>query len=412
MYAMSAITIRSVTDEEFPAFVQAFMDGFGNDVPSDDFVEMIQSTLPADRTLAAFDGEAIVGTFAGYDFTLTVPGGSVPMEGTTVVTVFPTHRRMGLMRDMMERHLDTAAEAGYPIAGLWASETSIYDRFGYGVATKLNQVEMRGPNIQFRNSVPKGQVQRVSLDQAKDIVPDIFERLAKKTPGMFRRSVARWTNEVLVDAEWMKRGRSALRVVVHLGGPGHDGYAIYRQKGDHTPDGHADGSIDVEECMAETPEAHASLWAYLTKIDGYPIVKYQAMPLDDPLPLIVTEPRRVHTVRQWDALWVRILDVESALTARSYEHNGSLTFGVVDPFRPATGGVYKLDVVDGVASCSRSTDEPVLEVDIDVLGALYLGGANAISYAAADRVHGDIDVVSELNAMFRTGRQPWCPEIF
>ncbi|MGI9586138.1 MAG: GNAT family N-acetyltransferase, partial [Acidimicrobiia bacterium] len=328
------------------------------------------------------------------------------------VTVFPTHRRMGVMRGMMERHLDAAAEADYPVAALWASETSIYDRFGYGVATKGNEVEMRGPTIQFRNSVPSGQVERVTLEKAKDTLPPIFDRFSLTTPGMFGRNEAWWANEVLADDEWMKRQRTAIRVVAHRGEEGHDGYAIYRQKSDGTPDGHANGSIDVSEVVAETPDAHASLWSYLTNIDGYPIVKYWAMPVDDPLPLIVTEPRRVHTTRQWDALWVRILDVEAALSSRSYERDGSLTFSVVDPFRPSTDGVYTLDIVDGIGTCTRSANDAELDVDIDVLGALFLGGANAVAYGAAGRIRGESVAVSELNAVCRTGKQPWCPEIF
>jgi predicted acetyltransferase len=412
MPSMTDITIRPVTDEEFPAFVQGFMDGFGNDVPWDGFVEAIRSTLPAERTLAAFDGDEIVGTFGGYDFVLSVPGGTVPMEGTTVVTVFPTHRRMGLMRMMMAKHLENAANAGYPVAGLWASESDIYRRFGFGVATHGNEIEMDGSNIHFSNQVPKGMVSRLSLDEAKTVLPPIYAGVFAKTPGMVQRSDAWWNNEVLVDGDWMKRGRSAKRIVVYNGADGPDGYAIYRQKGGHTRDGHANGSVDVSEVVAATPEADVSLWSYLAHIDGFPKVKYWAMPLDSSLALMVTEPRRVHTVRQSDALWVRILDVEAALSGRTYERDGSFVFRVVDPFRQKTERGYELSVSNGVGTCKQSGKDPVFEIDVDVLGALYLGGANALLYAEAGRIRGADAAVVTLHGVFRTHLQPWCPEIF
>ncbi len=132
---MTEPSIRPVTGDEYPAFVRAFIEGFSDDVPSIDFAENVRRVLPPERTLAAFDGAEIVGTFGGFDLELTVPGSTVPMEGTTVVTVFPTHRRLGLMRAMMEAHLESAVEHGYPVAGLWASGASIYGRFGYGPAT-------------------------------------------------------------------------------------------------------------------------------------------------------------------------------------------------------------------------------------------------------------------------------------
>jgi predicted acetyltransferase len=409
---MSTITIRPVTEEEYPAFVLAFVEGFADDVPSDGFADVIRRTLPPERTLAAFDGDRIVGTFGGYHLELTVPGGgSVGMEGTTVVTVFPTHRRMGLLRSMMDDHLENAADAGYAIAGLWASESGIYGRFGYGLATHHLTWSMKGPSVSFRAGVTVERVRRIAAADAKSVLGPIFDRVLPTRPGMYART-GEWWDEVLLDEDWMKRGRTTKRYVVHDGPEGPDGYAIYRQKPDSGDDGHSDGKVVVVELIAATPTAEASLWAYLTRIDLCPNVESWNVPVDDPLPMMVTEPRRLGSKGPSDALWIRILDVEQALEARSYDEDGEVTFAVVDEFRPTTSGTFRMQVEGGAATMSRSDDEPDLSIDVDVLGALYLGGGDAPAYAAAGRIRGRAPQVSELHRLFRTVARPWCNQVF
>ena len=253
---MSAFTIRPVTDEEYPAFVTAVMEGFGEDLPSKDFAEREKVLLPPERTIAAFDGEHIVGTFGGFDLAVTVPGGaSMRMEGTTIVTVFPTHRRTGLMREMMRQHLDNAAEAGYPIAGLWASETNIYGRFGYGIATYFRSLKAHTPKVEFRDDVTVERVRRVSDGEAATVLPEVYDRVVSTRPGMLERTPAWWATFVLVDEEWMRRGRTKRRYIVHDGPDGPDGYVSYRSKSGDSDDGHDNGTVHVIEVIAATPTA-------------------------------------------------------------------------------------------------------------------------------------------------------------
>ncbi len=410
---MPDITIRPVTAAEYPAFVLAFIEGFADDLPSESFPDLIQRTLPPERTLAAFDGDSIVGTFGGYHLDLTVPGGaSIAMEGTTVVTVYPTHRRMGLLRSMMERHLANAADGGYPIAGLWASESDIYGRFGYGVATRYLSWKMRGERIVMRDEVQVDRVRRISPDEARDVLPPVFDGVVSTRAGMYARTEA-WWQEVLADEDWMKRGRTTKRYVVHDGPHGRpDGYAVYRQKPDQGDDDHADGKVVIVELIAATPRAEASLWAYLTRIDMCPNVESWNVALDDPLPMMVREPRRIGSRGPSDALWIRILDVSAALESRAYEEDGEVVVTVIDDFRPGTSGTYALTVEHGVASVSRTDAEADVTLGADVLGALYLGGQDAAAFAAAGRIAGGADAVTVLHRMFRTVSAPWCNQVF
>lgn len=404
--------IRPIADDEFPAFLQAIREGFGADGPEEDTSHRFRAMLPADRTLAAFDGDTIVGTFGGFDMQLTVPGGAqIPMEGTTVVTVFPTHRRTGLLSAMMRRHLDDADREGYPVAGLWSSDADIYARFGYGIATNYRSVGMRAGQIEFRGEIPIERVRRVQPDEAAEVLPPLFDRIRRSRHGMTDRSDAWWEHRVILDEPWMRDGMTKRRWVVHDGPDGIDGYAAYRQEVKFD-EGYNNGKISVVEIHSETAVAHAALWSYLTRIDGFPNVEYSFLALDDPLPRMVKEPRRVKTTETRDALWIRILDVATALEARRYEHDGSIVLSVEDRFRPTGSGTFRLDVVDGAGSVSRSDAAPDVAFADDVLGALFLGGQSAMQYATAGRVAGEAEAVQRLDRLFRTMQSPWIQEIF
>ncbi len=410
--SMTDLTIRPITDEEYPAFVKAFMDGFAEDIPADDFPSYIRTNLPPELTLAAFDGDDIVGTFGGLDLTLTVPGGAqVPMEGTTVVTVFPTHRRMGLMKRMMHMHLDNAVEAGKPLAGLWASESGIYERFGYGIATYCDAIKMDGRKVAFRDEIEVDRVRRIPVEGASEILGPIYDERQRETPGMWARSDG-WWYDILADLDWMKNGRTKLRIVVHDGPDGPDGYALYRQKGGDSDDWHDNGTVHVLEVIANTPRATASLWSYLTNIDLSPNVKYNNFPVDDDLGPMLKEGRRIQRVFKHEALYVRILDVIAALEARTYQHDGEILIGLKDSFRPHTAGTYRLTSEGGVGRCAEVDETPDVTMDVEVLGAIYLGGPGAFGYAAASRIQGAPEAIDRLNRLFRTAREPWCNWVF
>src|SRR6185503_18593563 len=96
---------------------------------------------PASRALAAYDGDEPVALTGAYRFDLSIPGGELPCAGVTWVGVIPTHRRRGILRDLMRRELEDVHSWGEPIAALWASEAAIYGRFGYGHAAPNGQAK-------------------------------------------------------------------------------------------------------------------------------------------------------------------------------------------------------------------------------------------------------------------------------
>ena len=134
-------------------------------------------------------------------FRLSVPGGSLPCAGTTVVGVAPTHRRRGVLRAMMRAHLDDAHERGEPLAALWASEEGIYGRFGYGraVVRGRDRGAARARRVRRRRSSRAGSVRLVEPDEALEAFPPLWEAVARARPGMIVRSREWWEDRTLSD---------------------------------------------------------------------------------------------------------------------------------------------------------------------------------------------------------------------
>lgn len=405
------LTTRPIESEEVGLFRERLARGFGADIGENDRDESrFRRVVPLDRTVAAFDGSDLVGTLATFEFALTIPGpGTVPIAGTTMVTVQPTHRRRGALTAMMSDHLDDVVARGEPVAALWASESSIYRRYGFGVATETDEVEIDARRLDFSVPGNGGQVALIDHDAAVSVLPDVYGRVKPVRPGMLSRSDAWWQNR-LHDPDHRREGWSALRRAAYTASGAVDGYLLFRQK-EAWPDGFPEGRVKVSEVIAATAEAHSALWQFVTNIDLFPKVDYWNLPVDDPLHWKVARPRQIRRKR-WDALWIRVLDVPAALAARRYASDGTVRFGIEDPFRPAVGGGYELDVSNGRGTCHRIDDAPSIEMGVDVLGALYLGRGGALAAASAGRITGSPEAVELLDSLFRGSVAPWCEEIF
>jgi predicted acetyltransferase len=381
---------------------------FGRSAVTDDQFDRLTRVLPAERVHAAWDGGRAVGGAGAFPFELTVPGGRVRAAGVTAVGVLPTHRRQGVLRDMMRAQLDACHERGESVAYLWATEDPIYSRFGYGIASFTGEIDLsRVRSAYYAAFEPFGSAAMVSLETAEKLVAPIYERVAAATPGMFMRTPAWWQARVLTDPEWRRRGGGDLQcVVLELDGRA-VAYALYRlslafERGIQT------GTVDVVEAIGDSPEATRAIWRYLLDVDWMARVKAWLLPLDHPLLLLLAEPRRLRFNLR-DGLWVRLVDVETALAARSYAARGSVVVEVVDEFCPWNVGCWRVGD-DGV---ERTESEPELRCDAAALGAVYLGGFTWAQLRRALRVEEvRAGAIARADALFCTERAPWCVEIF
>ncbi len=405
------IDYRSITDEERTAYFDAVARGFGSDPPEDnpEAVDRFWAMMPIDRTVVAVvDGE-IVATLGDFPLQLTIPGGSqIAMAGTTEVTVRGTHRRRGILRQMMQRHLAMAADRGEPVAGLWASEAAIYGRFGFGLATELHEIQLDSRLVTFPPMAEDLRTEMVDPAKLVDVVAPFWSSVAPKWAGFVDRGEPRW-RDIIADPPWFRGGATKSRSVVVRRGDEIIGYVAYRQNR-RWENSVPSGTVVVQALVAADIEAHRALWHHVTHVDLFPLVDFWDAPVDDPIVWETSNPRAIKRTPT-DGLYVRILDVIPALTARHYETDGEIVLGIVDDLGYASGA-FHVQITGGAATVTDTNATPDVEMDVRELGALYLGRNAAPGLHTSGLIKGSAAAVLHLSQLFRTAAAPWCPEMF
>lgn len=402
-----AVEIRPCRPGEHALGLRPIWHYFGRE-PSEEEMKRFARILPAERLLAAFEDGEPVGGAGVFPFELTVPGGRVRAAGVTTVGVLPTHRRRGILRRLMRAQLDDIREREEPVAYLWASEDTIYGRYGYGMASMTGEIDVPRERTAFHVAgPPAGRLRILSLDEALEAFPPVYDRVRAENPGMFSRSRDWWEVRRLYDPPERRPGTGEqMRVVLELDGrPA--GYAIYRHQ--ISLGGAATAStVTVHEALGDSPAATRSIWRYLLDIDWIARIKAGLLPLDHPLFLLLAEPRQLR-FSLLDGLWVRLVDVATALGARSYRTAEAVVIEVADEFCPWNAGRYRI-APDRV---ERTEDEADLALAVSALGSVYLGGYTFAELARALRAEELREGgVGRADALFATDRLPWCPEIF
>jgi len=400
-----AIEVRSPAADELRAAMSAGSTAFGDELKDEDF-ERHSSTMPLDRFLTAYDDGRPVGTTGAYPFRLTIPGGELATGGVTWVAVLPSHRRRGILTQMMRRQLDDLHERGEPLAILWASEAAIYGRFGYGVAVPELNINADSARFAWRDDPgPAGAVRIVERDEAREVFPSLYDRIRRETPGFVTRDDVWWDQYKLADPEQWRRGAGPkFFALLELDGEP-AGYAMYRikQSWEH---GYSTSELRVGDAFATSVRAMRELWRFLFGID---LIKKVCGRVDPALPLflMVTDARNVR-LEVYEGVWLRLVDVGVALAGRSYATDNAVVADVRDEFCPWNAGRWRLG-----PEPERTDDEPELELDVADLASVYLGAFDFHRLAAAERVRelkaGALDRAS---ALFRTSRPPYCPEDF
>src|SRR5688500_13803412 len=392
-----ALEIRpATTEDELADGIRGIGHYFGGWPADLEAARRFSKNLPLERMHVAADDGKIIGGAGAFPFTMTVPGGQVSCAGVTVVGVLPTHRRRGVLSSMMRAQLADVRERGEPIAALWASEEAIYRRYGYGMAALGTELELARGYHELRT--PPDQAARlrlVTLDEAKELVPPIYDRVRLRTPGMYERSPAWWESRMLDDPP-DRREEGAVKNVamVELDGvPA--AYALYRVISKW--EGAANvGHVRVIEAMGDD-RAEVELWRFLLGIDWVATFRAHHLPIDHPLLHQLVYPRRA-LLRVYDTLFVRLVDVGAALSARSYAPGEPLVLELTDAFLPENTGRWRI----GEGAAERTEEEADLRLDVTASGRVRSGLVRELRDGAAARA----------DALFATPRKPWCPEIF
>jgi len=405
-----SIALRPIAPDEFEAFARANATGFSADVNLEG-LEQTRDYFEFDRSLVALEGEEMAGTTAIFSFDLTVPGGALPTAGVTWVSVKPTHRRRGVLSQMMRRQLSDVRERGEPIAALWASESVIYGRFGYGLAADAVSLTIdRAHAALAQQEASCGRCRFVTRDEALAAWPAVYGRVLREHPGMYSRSQAWWQKKSLREHDRAPPGLSPRFCVQYEEDGEVQGYASYRVRGD-SRDGVPNGTLYVRELMAASDAAYAALWRFLFGVDLVAIIEANLRRVDEPLRWMLADPRRLSR-RPSDSLWVRLVDVPAALAGRRYAAEGRVVFDVRDGVCSWNAGRYELEAGPEGAVCHPTTDDAGITLDVADLGAVYLGGARLQTLRRAGRVEGDDTALRLADAMFAWEPLPWCPEVF
>ena len=418
--------IRPISPDEFDGFETVAMHAFHGSPLSGEDRELVLSRLEFDRSLVAFDGPAQVGTAGAYSFRLSVPGDTtLPAAGVTWVGVLPSHRRRGVLSSLMRRQLADIRDRGEPVAVLWASEATIYSRYGYGRAIWHADMTLHRGEGALASQVPADGGLRLRLADPAAVLPEmaeVYDAVLPTRPGFIARNEA-WWRSATYDPPEERHGATPLRCALAEDDNGSRGYALYSgQDRWDSATSLPDGLLTVRELVSADPAAGTLLWADLLGRDLTTEFSIRRRPVDDPLLYQLADPRRARP-RLKDALWVRITDVPGALAGRRYSCPVDVVIEVRDDLLPSNAGRWRLTTAAGTAedgygleaSCAPATASRPADVTLDAteLGAAYLGGTRLGALAGAGLVtERRPGAVRRLSAAMSWDPAPWCPVAF
>ncbi|HEY2299518.1 MAG TPA: GNAT family N-acetyltransferase [Jatrophihabitans sp.] len=365
------------------------------------------------RTWGARDRGRWVATLGTQASTVTIPGPDGTARGLdadalTAVTVAATHRRRGILRQMLTQSLQEAKDRGDAVSILIAAEWQIYGRFGYAPATWAADYSYypRRPGAAM-TPADTGYVRQVDTDELAKYAGAIYDRERNQQPGGIDRRGTWWSRRLGTDGyQPFSGGRGTW--VLHESDDGPDGFLCWRPDRDFSLNGML-GSVKVLDFVAASPTAYRNLWAYLSGIDVIDEIQFSERPVDEPARWLVGDGRAVHQTDLTDDLWLRLLDVPAALQARGYAAPGRLVLEVVDDDGAGFGaGRYQLDADVAGAGVTRTTESADVTIGQRVLASAYLGDRSVRALAVA----GGVDEhtpgsLARLDAMLVTPRPPY-----
>ncbi|MFK4088292.1 GNAT family N-acetyltransferase [Kribbella sp. NPDC020789] len=375
----SEIALRTATRDDHDELWRLFATAMMFDSTSSD---LDRELFEPERALVASDGDVAVGTARALTRDLAVPGAVVPAAHVTGVGVRATHRRRGILSDLMTRQLREVPEA---LAVLWASEAAIYGRFGYAPAARNVSYDVNLRRV-MPHPAPRdhGRIEELTAEDAGIHLPALLEAFQATRPGVSGRSKLLWRRH-LQDKPEDRGGATPRQILVHRDAAGTlDGYALWRGKMNWAPDGAAN-EVALEELVAITPTAYHALWHHVLTLDLAGKVTYGHAALDEPLQQLVANPAAL-VRRLGESLWLRLTDVPRALAQRRYTIPLDVVIEVTDDLIEHNNGRFHLTGDSLTATCERTSAAPDLSLSVSELSATYLGGRSLAEFAATGRV--------------------------
>lgn len=389
-----AVEIRPARPEEMEQFYHVARTALSLP-PGEDF-----GVNPA-WTLCAFEDGKLATSYGAWPLTMRFNGPGIPVAGVTMVGSLPIHRRRGNLRKIITRHFELLHESGGPsIAILYASQAAIYQRYGYGIVSTRNEYRVEPRFLQFASPIPVPGTFRELHDSDEDfsVLVDLYRRFRSDKIGYSHRGLAMWKAGALADPP---KGSMLSKFVYEEDGQAL-GYTIYV----------GGSNLTIRDVIWLSPSAYQALWELYANMDLNEQIVWGRVPIDDPLPHLLLEPRRLHT-RSSDALLGRIIDVDGALVQRPYPEESILTFEVVDELCPWNNGCWKLETSADGSIIGQTDNDPQLRMPISTLAMLVFGQISATEAARMSRLEAlEPDALPTWDKTMRTLYRPFCADMF
>lgn len=406
---MVSIEIRVTRPDEYRSAAAAFLTALMQAPPTDEAWERSLPSWKEMPSISAWQGDRCVGHVGHFLVDTTVPGGArLPTGAVSRVGVLPTHRRQRIATNLMEAVIRDADERGLALMSLRASEATIYERYGFGVAGDYATMTLDPAKARpIRGAATGGSFRILSPAEIRPLVEPLYDRIAHRRPGALTRTPSWWTRYLTDAVEQSK----ASFVVVHTDADGvDDGYVHYEVAWSDGMDADSTGHGEVLDAFGADDSVELALWQYLCDIDLVTTWKATERPVDDLVRQACRDTRAYSLRSIEDEQWLRLIDVDVALAARTFNAvDGRVAIQVTDPVLPGNDGIWEVSR-DGAR---RTHDAPDLIADLATLSAAYLGGTTWWSLAATGRV--DVrspGAVEHADELFAVTPRPFCGSFF
>jgi predicted acetyltransferase len=407
--------VNPIPVEDVPGWVGAMVSTFLGDPDGPQTIrriDMLTRSWDPTRAWGVRDGGRWVATLRTESRALAVPGvgdgtSDLWVDAVTNVTVAATHRRRGLMRRMLEDSLRAARERGDALSILIAAEWPLYGRFGYAPATLSTDYILRRGRPGGTSPGDPTRVRQVEREEFGEVAPAVYAAARRRRVGQIDRD-AQWWNRVLGRDGYAPSEELPHNWFVHAGDDGPDGLLGWKASG-HIGLVPPLGAVEVWDLTSASDEAYQNLWSYLSGIDGIDEVSLSNRPVDEPVRWLLGDARALVMSQQVDFLWLRLLDVPAALSARRYAVSGEVVLEVLDDDAPGfVSGRYRLCAEGDEVVCEPTEQDADVEITQRALASIYLGGFRLgelrITGMARERTSG---ALARLDLMFSIPIAPW-----
>ena len=400
--------LRQITTEEMREFISVEQYVFAEfEELTDKQIE--ENPVKSEMTTAVFHKGKIVTTTAGLPFSMMLNGNAVKTDGVTAVGTLPDHRRQGLVRHTITHRLHLAKEENQPASILYASMAAIYQRFGYGLGSMLHAYtyDPRVAQFQFPEE-DTGTVELTQKEQALPIIKEIYKEYIQDRNLMLDRTEDWWN---LINTS-----KKPFFIAIHRDQSGKpDGYITfrfedYKQPPDIDPNAYMEIAVRDFFCLNEV--AFRGIWEFLRKHDLVGKISMRTG-TDGIAPQILLEPRMLG-IKQWDGIWLRIVDVADLLSQRGYGSTGEVIFEITEDAEcPWNVGKWHLEADLKSARVTQSNATPDFQISINGLASLTSGQNSLTQLVRAGRARASRNTdLTNVDRLFTPMHAPFCGDEF